>query len=91
MLTSLIKKTTCFKNLDKPTRINLILTNQPSCFQYSKVLEAALSDFHLLAITEFKMSFQKLQPKIINYRDDKKFDNEKFRSHICKMSEFKHN
>ena len=70
-LTSLIKKPTCFKNPDKPTCIDLILTNQPSCFQHSKVFETGLSDFHLLAVTVFKMSFQKLQPKITNYRDYK--------------------
>ena len=84
-LTSLIKKPTCFKNPDKPTCIDLILTNQPSCFQHSKVFETGLSDFHLLTVTEFKMSFQKLQPKI-NYRDYKNFDNEKFRSDIWKMN-----
>ena len=66
-LTSLIKKPTCFKNPDKPTCIDLILTNQPSCFQHNKVFETGLSDFHLLTVTEFKMSFQKLQPNIINY------------------------
>ena len=32
------------------------------------------------------MSFQKLQPKIINYRDYKNFDNEKFWSDIFKMN-----
>ena len=32
------------------------------------------------------MSFQKLQSKIINYRDYKNFDNEKFRSDIFKMN-----
>ena len=32
------------------------------------------------------MSFQKLQPKIINYRDYKYFDNEKFPSDIWKMN-----
>ena len=85
-LTSLIKKPTCFKNPDKPTCIDLILTNQPSCFQHNKVFETGLSDFHLLTVTEFKMSFQKLQPKIKNYRDYKNFDNEKFRSVICKMN-----
>ena len=85
-LTSLIKKPTCFKNPDKPTCIDLILTNQPSCFQHNKVFETGLSDFHLLTVTEFKMSFQKLQPKIINYRDYKNFDNEKFRSDIFKMN-----
>ena len=32
------------------------------------------------------MNFQKLQPKIINYRDYKNFDNEKFRSDIWKIN-----
>ena len=84
-LTSLIKKPTYFKNPDKPTCINLILTNQPSCFQHSKVFETGLSDFHLLTFTEFKMSFQKLQPKI-NYKDYTNFDNEKFWLDIWKMN-----
>ena len=66
-LTSLIEKPTCFKKPDNPTCIDLILTNQSSCFQHRKVFEAGLSDFHLLTVTEFKMSFQKLQPNIINY------------------------
>ena len=85
-LTSLIKKPTCLKNPDKPTYIDLILTNQPSCFQHRKVFETGLSDFHLLTVIEFKMSFQKLQPKVINYRDFRNFDNEKFRSDIWKMN-----
>ena len=65
--TTLIKKQLCFKNSDKPTCIDLILTNQPNCFQYSNVVETGLSDFHLLTVTEFKMDFQKLSPKIVNY------------------------
>ena len=72
-LTSLIKKPLCFKNPDKPT-------------QHNKGFETGLSDFHLLTATEFKMSFQKLQPKIINYRDYENFDSEKFRSDIYKMN-----
>ena len=32
------------------------------------------------------MSFQKLQPKIINYIHYKNFDNEKFRTDIWKMN-----
>ena len=71
-LTSLNQKPTC-------------LINQPRCFQHSKVFETGLSDFHLLTVTEFKMSFQKLQPKI-NYRDYQHFDNGKFRSDIWQMN-----
>ena len=85
-LTSLIKKPTCFKNHDKLICIDLILINQPSCFQHSKVLETGLFDFHLLTVTKFKMSFQKLQPKIINHTDYKNFDNKKFRSDIWKIN-----
>ena len=83
-LTSLIKKSS-FKNPDKPTCIDLILTNQPNCFQQSNVFKTGLSDFHLLTVTEFKMGFQNLQSKIVNYRDYKNFDNEKFRSDISKF------
>ena len=62
------------------------LKNYPRFFQRSKVFEIGLSKIHLLTVTEFKMSFQKLQPKIISYRDYENFDNEKFRSDIWKMN-----
>ena len=60
-----IKVPTCFRNPEKATRIDLILTNWPNLFQYSSAFETRLSDFHLLTVTEFKMRFQKLKPKII--------------------------
>ena len=62
-LTSLIKKPTCFKNPNKPTYIDFILTNQPSCFQHSKVFETEFSDLHLLTVTESKMSFKNCNRK----------------------------
>ena len=68
-LKSLIKEPTCFKNPDKPTCIDLILTNRPDLFQHSSAFDTGLSDFYLLTVTEFKMGFQKLKPKIIAYRD----------------------
>ena len=58
-LRNLINVPTCYKNFDKLTGIDLILTNRPSYFQRSAVFETGLSDFHLLTITEFKTSFQK--------------------------------
>ena len=56
---------TSYKNFDNPTSIELIVTNRPNYFQRSTIFEIGLSDFHLLAITEFKTSFQKREPKII--------------------------
>ena len=65
------QSTNIFQNPDKPTCIDLILTNRPNLFQHTSALEIGLSDFHLLTVTEFKMRFQKLKPKIIAYRDYK--------------------
>ena len=78
-LKSLIKEPASFKNPDKPTCIDFILINRPNLFKHSNSFETGLSDFHLLTVTEFKMGFQKLKPKIIIYRDFKNFDNVKFR------------
>ena len=79
---NLIIEPTCYKNSEKPICIDLILTNQPSLFQCSAVLETGLSDFYLLTVTEFKMSLQKCKPRIITYRNYKKYDNDVFRSEI---------
>ena len=56
------------KNPNHPLSIDLFLTNPPKYFQNSSVREAGLSDFHKMVITVMKMSFQKLEPKIIHYR-----------------------
>ena len=75
---SLIKQPTCFKNPENPSCIDLILTNKPCSFQTKCVIETGLSDFHRMTISVLKMHFRKLPPKIISYRDLKKFDNERF-------------
>ena len=46
--TNLIKEPTCYKNVDKPTSIDLILTNHGRCFQHSGIHKTGLSDFHKL-------------------------------------------
>ena len=64
-LRNLINVPTCYKNFDNPTSIYLILTNRLSYFQRSTAFETGLSDFHLLTIIEFKTSFQKREPKLL--------------------------
>ena len=89
-LKNLINEPTCCKNSEKPTCIDLILTNQPTLFQRSTVLETGFSDSHLLTINEFKMSFQKCKQHIITYRNYKNYDNNVFRSGIhsfCSLNE----
>ena len=79
---NLINEPTCYKNSEKPTSIDLILTNQSALFQHRTVLETGLSDFHLLTVTEFKMNFQKCKPHINTYWSYKNYDNDVFRSEI---------
>ena len=64
-LKSLINEPTCFKNLEKPTWFDLILTNQPTYFKLSTVPETGLSDFHLTTVTEFEVGFTKSKTGLI--------------------------
>ena len=76
------KEPTCYKNPEKPSCIDLILTNKPDSFQNSKVIETGLSDFHRVTVTITKMTFEKLKPRIVNYRDYKFFDNARYRNDL---------
>ena len=76
---SFIKQSTCYKNPDKPTCIDLILTNVPRMLQSTWVIETRLSDFHLMTMTVMRKTFKKLIPRIISYRSYKDFSNETFR------------
>ena len=78
-LRNLVKQKTCFKNPKNPSCVDVILTNSPRSFRNSNVFEAGLSDFHKLTSTVLKQYFPKLKPKVVNYRDYRKFRNEEFR------------
>ena len=81
-LKSLVKEPTCFKNIDKPSCIDLILTNKPKSFQDTKVIETGLSDFHKLTISVLKISFKKEKPNIISYRCYKNYSPFAFRTEL---------
>ena len=60
----------------------LILTNKPRSFKNSSVLETGLSDFQKMTLTVMRAHFVKQTPKVVYYRDYKKFSNELFRNDI---------
>ena len=78
-LKNLIRQPTCYKNPSNPAWIDLILTNVPHSFQSTCVVDTGLSDVHLMTLTVMRKSFNKYQPKGINYRPYKNFFNEKYR------------
>ena len=76
---SLIKQPTCYKNPNKPTCIDLILTNFPRMFQSTCVIQTGLSDFHSMTVTVMRKNFKKIRLRVINYRFYRYFSNETFR------------
>ena len=54
---------TCFKNPERPTRINLTLTNASRIFHGFCVNEIKLSGFHTLIITAIKTLYPIKQQK----------------------------
>ena len=73
-----------FRNPDRPSCINLILTNSSRSFQDTCTLETRHSDFHKLVFTVLKIYFSKQKPNIQTFRDYRRFQNDLFRSEFFK-------
>ena len=50
-LKSLSKDPTCYKNIDNPSCIDLLLTNSVKSFESTCTIETGSSDFHKLVVT----------------------------------------
>ena len=85
MLENLIKTPTCFKNLDDPKTIDLMLTNSARSFEKSCAVETGLSDIHQMTVTILKPYLEMKHPKIISYRDFRRFSNNEFRTQILRI------
>ena len=81
-LKCLIKEPTCYKNPENPSCIDLILTNNPKCFQSSCVVETGLSDSHRMTVTVMKVTFKKFEPRIIHYREYKNFQSDQYKDEL---------
>ena len=65
-LKSLTNEQTCYKNLNSPTCIYLVLANVPRSFQSTcGVVETGLLDIHLITLTVMRKSFKKIRRRII--------------------------
>ena len=84
-LKNLIKEPTCFKNIENPSSIDVILTNKHRSFMHTKVLETGISDHHKFIVTVMKTKFTKLNPKTVTYRNYKKFNKALFEKELQEM------
>ena len=77
-----MKETTCFKNPENLSCIDLILTNRPQSFQNFCAIETGLSDLHKMTHTVMQKNFQKYKARIRKFRDYKHFQNNAVREDL---------
>ena len=73
-----VKHSTCFKNPENPSCVDLLLTNKTPRFQTTTVIETGLSDFNKMIVVVIKIHFPKMKPRGIRYRKYKIFNNDVF-------------
>ena len=81
----LTNKANSFQNIESPTCIDLILTNKANSFQNTLALETGLSDFHKMVATVLKTKCMKKPPKIILYRNYKRYSNDNFMHDLLRL------
>ena len=81
-LCNLVKEKTCFKNIQNPSYIDLLLINNVYAFQQTITACTGISDCHKLVLTVLKTTVPRSQPKEITYRDYKQFDSSKFKNEL---------
>ena len=74
----MIKHPTCFKSKERPTCIDLLLTNKKDCFFSTKTFEKGMSDHHVMIYTIFNPTFITLPPRKLKYRCKRHFSQEQF-------------
>ena len=81
-LTNLVCEPTCFKSVNNPSLIDVILTNTPYRIASHLNTCVGISDFHNLVCAATKMFAPKDYKRKIIYRSYKKFDNDTFVSDL---------
>ena len=81
-LENLIKEPTCFKNVNNPSLIDVMLTNRENSFHNSMTIETGLSDHHKMTISILKTFFKKKESIKINYRCYKNLIGTNFRNDL---------
>ena len=73
------KEKTCFKSINNPTSVDLLISNKEKCFSSATTIDMGLSDFNKMVLVVLKNKFEKAKPKVISYRDYRHFGGNSFR------------
>ena len=77
-LSSIVKESSCFKNVSNPSCIDVFLTNSALSFRHTLTISCGLSDFHKVVMTVLKTTFSKSKPRETVYRNYKYFNSQNF-------------
>ena len=77
-LKQLIKDPTCFKSINNPTILDIILTNSPKSIKQTVNLSIGISDFHNYVSAALKLFCPSDEPRVVHYRSFKKFNDESY-------------
>ena len=64
---NIVKNKTCFKSIENPSCVDLIITDKPGSFQHTNVFETGISDHHKLVATVMRGKFTKASPRYVNF------------------------
>ena len=81
-LKQLIKSPTCFKSLNNPSLIDVILTNKSKSIKSTINLSLGISDFHNYISAATRLSCPSSEPKLVHYRSFKNFNEESYRKDL---------
>ena len=76
---NIVKNKTCFKSIEYPSCVDLIITDKLGSFQHANFFEVGILDHHELFTTAIKAKFTMASPKYVHYRDYKNFNEQDFK------------
>ena len=81
-LRQIVKEPTCFKSVDNPSLLDIILTNCPRSITSSINLPLGISDFHNFISAATKIKRPSNEPRTINYRTMKNFNEDVYKQDL---------
>ena len=63
---NIVKNKTCFKSIENPSHLDLIITDKPGSFQHANVIETGILDHHKLVTTVLKAKFTNASPRYVH-------------------------
>ena len=82
-LKNIVSEPTCYKNVNNPSLLDVIVTNSPRRLANHLNIDIGLSDFHHIVCAATKMHVPKTNSRVITYRRYKDFNEDLYVNDLC--------